>query len=349
MAETAASEQDLVLLARGLVVRSPEVTAMWGRGRAVAPTISAPCARLLGDALAQVWPALWRRGGTQPTTSLCDGGTRRGRIWERHEPVGLTFSVASLQLLRWLLGTSLAAPLTTILPLATAPLTIGDQVLIYLALDAAADPAQAAIAAQPLVRAAPLAWLGFADQLAGPPPAFASLCAGAGAIVVEALAGELASRWRAVELRKRAMTDPRALIALGAAQDATLAGWLAACDAQRRRDLASFVIDAAAPLFAAQIVPAPALLDPTATLAQRAEARVAAGALLRGVLAWSAWDQAHRGVRFIDDDYAAAQVLLARFEPIQSAGAARAAAWLADLASLAPTTLPPSAATVEAT
>jgi hypothetical protein len=351
VAEGAATEQDLVLLARGLVVRSPEATAMWGRGRALPPAISPACARLIGDALTQVWPALWRRGGTQPASILDgrgDGGARRGRIWERHAPVGLTFSVATLHLLRWLLGTVLAAPIPTLPPLLAAPLTIGDQVLIYLALDAATDPALAAIAAQPLVCAAPLAWLGFADKLAGRPPAFTALCEGAGAIVVEALAGELASRWRAVELRKRAMTDPRALIALGAAQDATLAGWLAACDAHRRRDLAGFVIDAAAPLLAAQIAPAPARLDPTATLAQRAEARVAAGALLRGVVTWSGWDQAHRGVRFIDDDYAAAQVLLARFEPIQAAGAARAAAWLADLASLAPTTLPPSAATVDA-
>jgi FtsH ternary system domain X6 len=348
VADGAAIEQDLVLLARGLVMRSPEVTAMWGRGRALPPAISPACARLVGDALAQLWPALWRRGGTQPAASILSGGVRRGRIWERHAPVGLTFSVATLHVLRWLLGTALAAPITTIEPLPEAPLTIGDQVIIYLALDAATDPAQAAIAAQPLVRAAPLAWLGFADKLAGAPPGFAALCGGAGAIVVEALTGELAGRWRAVELRKRAMTDPRAVIALGAAQDAALAGWLAACDAHGRRDLASFVIDAAAPLIAAQIVPAPTVLDPTATLAQRAEARVAAGALLRGVLAWSAWDQAHRGVRFIDDDYAAAQVLLARFEPIQAAGAARAAAWLADLASLAPTTLPPSAATVDA-
>jgi hypothetical protein len=88
-------------------------------------------------------------------------------------------------------------------------------------------------------------------------------------------------------------------------------------------------------------------LDPTSSIARRAAARVAAGALLRGVLTWAAWDRAHRGVRFIDDDYPATQRLLARFEPIQASGAARAAAWLADLASLVPTTVLASAATVE--
>jgi hypothetical protein len=43
-------------------------------------------------------------------------------------------------------------------------------------------------------------------------------------------------------------------------------------------------------------------------------------------------------VRFIDDDYAAAQLLLERFELIGTAGVARAAHWLTDLASLVSTT-----------
>jgi hypothetical protein len=228
-------------------------------------------------------------------------------------------------------------------------MTVGDQVMVYLALDAAAGtPAQAAIAAQPLVRAAPLAWLGFADLFgAAQVPALAGLCEGAGALVVEALTGELARRWRTVELTKRGITAPEALIALGAAQDAVLGGFMAACDRHGRRDLAGFVIDAAAPLLARGIAPVPARLQATSTLGSRAAARVAAGALLRGVTRWAVWDQAHRGVRFLDDDYPATQLLLARFEAIQAVGAARAAAWLADLASLAHTTVAPSTATVD--
>jgi len=378
VADELASELELVRLARGLLVGSPELAAMLLRGRGVAATISEPCARLLGDALSQAWPVLWRRGGTAPGVSLAGGEARRGRIWERHAPTALTFSTATLALLRWLLATPLGAPLRTLAALAAEPLTVGDQVIVYLALDAATDLAvQTAIAAQPLVRAAPLAWLGFADLLAatrptgsapewgrgsldgrGTPPAGSApewgrgsldvLCEGAGAIVVEALGGELARRWRAVELGKRAIASTEELIALGAAQDATLHDFLAACDRHRRRDLAGFVIDAAAPLIAADIAPIPAQLEPTVALARRATARIAAGALLRGVRTWAAWDQAHRGVRFLDDDYAAAQVLLARFEPIAAVGAERAAAWLADLASLAPTTRPGPAATVDA-
>jgi len=322
---------------------------------------------MLGDALAQVWPALWRRGGVQPAASLDGGAVRRGRIWERHAPVGLTFSPATVRLLGWLVATPLvAASARAPEPwpgpggperdagghdtgwLEKSALTVGDQVMIYLALDAASGtPAQAAIAAQPLVRASPLAWLGFADCLgAPPPPAFDSLCEGAGAIVVEALTRELAVRWREVELSKRAIASPEWLIALGAAQDATLQGFMAACDRHRRRDLAGFVIDAAAPLLEREIVPTPARLDPDAPLGRRAAARVAAGALLRAVMMWGAWDQAHRGVRFIDDDYPAAQLLLARFEAIAASGAGRAAGWLAELAALAPTATG-SAATVD--
>jgi FtsH ternary system domain X6 len=362
----AASEHELVLLARGLIeAHASEVHAALYRRRELPPEISTTCARLLGETLAHVWPALWRRGAIQPGRSIENGGAgeaggagtlRSGRIWERHAPVGLTFSAATLRLLRWLVATPLAAPRGTLAPLRAGPLTVGDQVMVYLALDAArGTPAHAAIAAQPLVRAAPLAWLGFAEAFGdGAPGELDSLCHGAGAIVVEALTGELARRWRAVELGKRAIEAPAVLIALGAAQDATLGGFLTACDRHRRRDLAGFVIDAVAPLLARGIAPVPARLDPDATLASRAAARVAAGALLRGVMTWARWDEAHRGVRFIDDDYAASQLLLARFEAIQPAGAARVAAWLADLAGLAglagpaaPTTVPPSAATVQ--
>lgn len=353
MPDGAASERELVTLARALIAQPTAARALLYGARTLRPAISPTCERLLGDALAQVWPALWRRGGTQPAASLTDGAgsVRRGRIWERHAPTGLRFSVATLQLLRWLLANQLTAPAASIARLELAPLTVGDQVIVYLALDAAAGtPLLPAIACQPLVRAAPLAWLGFAELLVASspaPPAFDSLCHSAGAIVVEALSGELARRWRTVELSKRAIEAPDALIALGAAQDATLQGFLAACDRHRRRDLAGFVIDAAAPLLHGATAPIPARLDRATSLTSRAAARIAAGALLRAVGAWSAWDQAHRGVRFIDDDYAAAQLLLARFEAIGAGGAARAAAWLADLTALV-SPMTRAAATVDA-
>jgi hypothetical protein len=348
--QVAASEHDLIMMARTLVMGPAAQDDIWAllcATRPAAPKIGPTCAALLEDTLRHAWRALWLRGGARSGASIAGAGPRagaaiHGRLWERHAPMPLAFTSASVAFLRWLVATPFAAPASTLAALPAVPLAIGDQVLIYLALDAArTTPALRVLAAQPFVRAAPLAWLGHAGALAkrgGAAPSFGALTEGVGAIVVEALAGELAKRWHAVELGKRAMFEPELLIDLGAAQDQTLTGFMAACDAARRRDLALFVIEAAAPLLARNLPPTPAQLDPNTTLAMRATARIAAGALLRAVVKWGEWDQLHRGVRFIDDDYAAAQLLLERFETIGANGVARATHLLSDLASLVPTT-----------
>jgi hypothetical protein len=347
--QVAASEHDLIMMARTLVMGPAAQDDIWAllcASRPVAPKIGPTCAALLEDTLRHAWRALWLRGGARPGASISSGSRAgeiaRGRLWERHAPVPLAFTAASVEFLRWLVATGFAAPISTLPQLPARPLAIGDQLLIYLALDAArATPALRVLAAQPFVRAAPLAWLGHAGALAkrgGAAPSFSALTEGAGAILVEALAGELARRWHTIELGKRAMFEPDQLVDLGAAQDQTLTGFMTSCDQVRRRDLALFVIDAAAPLLARNLAPTPAQLDPNTTLAERAQARIAAGSLLRAVVRWGEWDQQHRGVRFIDDDYAAAQLLLERFETIGSSGVARASHWLADLASLVPTT-----------
>ena len=349
----AASESERIAMARALI--TPHAFDMWAlfsSPRTLPKKIGPTCASLLQDALAQVWPALWRRDAARPGASLDGGRPVRGRGWERHSPTPLTFSATTIELLRWLVSVPLAtAAAADELP--RRPLAIGDQVAIYLALDAARDtPAQATIARQPMVRAAPLAWLGFAHlmvdaehgiKLAAAAPTFETLATGAGAIVVEALSLELATRWRSIEIAKRALQDPDTLVALGAAQDAALTGFMDACDHAKRRDLAGFVLDAVAPLLERGIGPFPGELDLTKPLSSRAAARVAVGSLLRAVARWRTWDESHRGIRFIDDDYAAAQLLLTRFERIGRAGVDRSDVWLAELASLAPTTAPASA------
>ena len=348
----AASEHALIMMARALVQPSAHDVQLYLLSHRELPAKIGPtCAALLADAFSHLWPALWRRDGARVRATLSpSGAVRRGRPWQRHpEPPALELTAATLALLRWLvampLGVEGALP-----ELARAPLAIGDQLAIYLALDlAAAEPVpQRAIARQPLVRAAPLAWLGFAHLMAGEPPPMDSLVTGAGAVVVEALQADLAARWAAVERDKPARTDPDALIAIGTAQAAALERFTAACDAAQRRDLAGFVIDAAAPLIARGLSPAPRELDPRAPLSSRSAARVAAGALLGGVRRWAAWDDAHRTIRFIDDGYDAAQLLLARFEAIGRAGAERAAQWTSELAGLvAPPTPSPGSATIE--
>ena len=345
--KVAHSEHDLILLARALIagpVRNDgDIWSLLCASRDVPPNIGPTCASLLEDALGQAWRSLWLRGGARPKPSYTGG---KGRLWERHQPTELRFSSATLRLLQWLVKTPFAAPASTIAALPATALEIGDQLMVYFALDATrATPALRVLAAQPFVRAAPLAWLGFSSCLCAGAggdelPDFASLVAGSGAIVVEALSDELAKRWHASELAKRSMTDPDELVALGTSQDALLCKFLDACDRGGRRDLASFVLDAAFPLIERDIIPAPEQLDPNAPLSARASARTSAGSLLRAIVRWDDWDQQHRGVRFIDDGYASAQLLLHRFERIGSGGVSRVRGWLASLAALAPTTDP---------
>lgn len=342
--QVAASESDMLMMARALIAGPSGHDDIWALlcgTRSLPPKIGPTSARLLEDTLRHAWRALWLRGGARPAATISNGNAVRGRLWERHAVTPLAFTASTVKLLRWLVATPFAAPASTLGELAASPLSIGDQLMVYLALDAArTTPALRGIAMQPFVRAAPLAWLGFAPLLAGRNakiPAFDSLTEGAGPIVVEALTGELARRWYAAELGKRTITDPQELIEVGAAQDTVLDQFMSACDRRGRRDLAAFVIDAAIPLLARNLSPAPLELDSKAPLSTRAQARTAAGSLLRAVLRWQAWDQEHRGVRFIDDNYQAAQLLLERYEPIGSAGSGRVSGWLADLAALAPT------------
>lgn len=342
--QVAASESDIILMARALIAGPTGHDDIWAllcATRPMPPKIGPTSARILEDTLRHTWRALWLRGGAKPAGTVRGGGSVRGRLWERHEPVPLAFTQSTVKLLRWLVATPFAAPASTLTELAAAPLSVGDQLMVYLALDAArTTPALRGIAIQPFVRATPLAWLGFAPLLTGRNvkiPSFDSLTEGVGAIVVEALTGELAKRWYASELGKRAITDPSELIDLGAGQEAVLSQFMASCDKRGRRDLAAFVIDAAIPMLVKNLSPAPAELDGKAPLSTRAQARAAAGSFLRAVLRWQDWDQEHRGVRFIDDNYHAAQLLLERYEPIGSAGSGRVSGWLADLASLAPT------------
>jgi hypothetical protein len=344
----AASESEMIMMARALVApRGHDTWAYLAGSRAMPDKIGPTCEDLIADALSHVWPALWRRDGARPRASLAGGRVVRGRPWQRHPTTPLAFTGATLSLLRWLVGTPLATG-GEVPELSAKPLAIGDEVAIYLALDIAAESApQRVIARQPMVRRSALAWLGFAHLMQGEPPDFAPLVTGAGAIVVDALNRELADRWRAAEQTKRGLDNPDELLAFGRAQTDTLDRFMTACETAGRRDLAGFVLDAARLLLERSLSPAPQLLDPSKPLSTRSAARLAAGGLLRGVRRWAHWDEQHRGVRFIDDDYDAAQLLLARFEPIGRTGTDVAAQLLSDLASLAPTASPNST-TIEA-
>lgn len=336
----AASEAEIVQMARALTApQAHDVWTLLASSRSMPPKVGPTCARLVGDAIEQIWPALWRREGARFGASIRDGKVIRGRGWERNPPSPLEFSPFTLALLRWLVEVPLAAGAAP--ELAAQPVAIGDQVVAYLALSVATEtPAQLSIARFSKVAVTPLVWLGFAPVLPGEPPEardWDELVTGPGAVVIEALQVDLAKRWRTIELTKRTITEPDTLIALGGAQDKTLLAFMAACSRAGRRDLAGFVIDAMLLLLDRQVAPFPNELDRTKPLSTRTAARKASGALLRGLDTWLQWDREHRGIRFLDDDYEASQLLLTRFEKALRNGAdVLVPTWLAELASLAP-------------
>lgn len=347
--KVSASESEIVAMARALTApQQLDVWSLLASSRTMPPKIGTTCAALVVDALAQIWPTLWTRDGARPGASIRNGKVVRGRGWERNPLSPLEYSAFTIGFLRWLVEMPLAAA-GVVDKLGIEPTTIGDQIVAYLALDVASEtPAQLTIARASKAATAPLAWLGFAHVLPGEPPddhqAWDALTTGIGAVVVETLQVDLANRWRTIELTKRGMTDPESLIALGEAQDATLQRFMAACTRANRRDLAGFVLDAMVPLLGRDVAPFPDDLDRTKPLGIRMAARNAAGALLRAMQTWCEWDKAHRGVRFLDDDYEASQLLLTRFEKAGRHGAEILVAnWLAELASLSPTPSPASA------
>jgi hypothetical protein len=342
-ATVSASEAEIVSMARALTApQQLDVWSLLAGSRTMPPKIGPTCASLVADALSQVWPSLWTRDGARPGASVRDGKVVRGRGWERNPVAPLDYSPFTIAFLRWLVEMPLATA-GVVDKLAAKPATIGDQVVGYLALEVALEtPAQLTIARASRVALAPLAWLGFAHVLPGEPPddpkPWDALVTGTGAVVVEALQQDLAKRWRTIELGKRAVSDPDELVKLGRGQDATLTAFMAACTRAGRRDLAGFILDAMVPLLGRDVAPFPNDLDRTKPLGLRMAARVAAGALLRGLATWCDWDREHRGVRFLDDDYEASQLLLTRFEKAGKYGAdILVATWLAQLASLSPT------------
>ncbi len=350
MVEVAASEAALITIARAQV-GAIEPAAAWPHlveDRTLPASIGRDAADLLDETLARGAIRLLARGGARAGATVEGEKVKTGRLWERHPPPSLRFTERAYTLLRWLAATPLLGAPSTLPALDGAPVELGDQLLVWLAIERLEGPVRGALRIQPMVRATPLAWLGHAGELGsiGAPAApvldrLADLTAGTGAIVVEALAGALAERWRSTAAEQTRTVDPGALIAAGGACDAVLTAWFAACDRARRRDLAGFVLDAVGPLLPEAAWHAPDALDPTTPLSRRAEARRAAGSLWRALMRWEAWDREHRSIRYIDDGYRVAQHLLARFEPIGAPGVGRAVARLDELNALPASTISP--------
>lgn len=352
-ARVAASEHAILTIARALVGEAttdsaePILRADRALPAAMGPTASA----LLRETLSRgVVLCLARRGGWRRDRHLASRGDSapgmkvvEGRLWERHPVLPpLAFSEATVLLLRWIVETPLGIPER---PLTVGTLTLADEVVYYLACDLLVRTGFGrAVASSGALGKSALAWLGFPDELrgekkAGSLPAamrFAPLLAPGACAILESLQSDLAARWTEMERGKRHVVQCARMEDLGATQIAVLDAFLAACDAAGRRDLAGFVVEAAA-----RVLPGPVPasqwtsgLEKTSALRERAAARRASGAFLRTLATLRAWSEEHRTTAFFDDGYEAAQLLLSRWERFGDEGWARAEAVLRDLDSL---------------
>ena len=319
-------EADLLAILHAILGRAPIEEEV----RKVVRTCPRP-ACLSRDAIALIQEALAkgtahllaRWGGWHRARHLRGERIAAGRLWERTPPeeLGLSFSRHSLRFLIWLTAENPGTRPARWSP-PPAELTVGDLVLLYFAYDAlrGTSVAKDLLALPPFARHG-LCGLAFPDDYADfgveGHPALKPWVSGPGACVVEALQPRLADRWLEVERRKGRFADAATMRALGAAQDRALEAFFAAADAAGRRDLARFLLVAAAGL----LRDAPRArawvggLDLKGLrLADRVEIYRAAGALLRRLDRFRAWEADARAVGYFDEGYQAAQLYKADWE-----------------------------------
>lgn len=355
LGRVSASEAELLTLARALVGQVPLEGAehLVRSRRKLAPKIGPTAMRLLEQTLAAgATLSLARRGGARPARHVRGTQVVSGRAWELHPDLLLSFSPATFQVLRWMLENSLAMP--AVPALHVEALTPADELVLHLACDlvvrAGCEPAlhQGAVFGR-----SALCWLGFPAELAGtrqaslPPDAqrFSALVRGPGLALLEALQGDLAARWVALARDKARLADPERLAGRSEVERALLDAWLTAVEREGREDLALFLLDAAVELLkpgtTSRHFVAP--LDRRGPLAERTEARRAAGAYLRALLRMAGWVERWRATPFFEDSYAASQMLLSSWERFGDEPIARAQAILRELETLdAAVEIPPA-------
>ena len=280
---------------------------------------------LVQDALAKgCVRRLAREGGWLPDRYLRGDRVAGGRLWERTPPedLGLRFSRHTLSFLIWLTADHPADRPVHWNP-GERDLTVGDRLVLFYGYEALragpADPAK--LREVPQFSRHALCRLAFPEDFIGARPGlepdYSTWTDGLGACALEAIQPYLGARWLALERQKRALTDPSQMIALGRAQEATLAAFLDALDGAGRPDLARFLLSAGSILI--RDAPGPRAwvgsLDLGALrVAERAEVHRAALAFLRSLGRMQTWERQARGVGYFDEGYAASQLWKADWE-----------------------------------
>ncbi|MBL9025607.1 MAG: hypothetical protein JNL21_25655 [Myxococcales bacterium] len=325
------SEAEVVQVARSILGLLP--------GRAAVDLLSTPRKRpamrpeaieVLEDTLRKgLVRSLVRRGGGRRSRSLdANGGvSKKGRVWERHEAPPFRVTAATAHLLAYLVSSDLGAG--QVPRRAPPPLALGDEIFFYLAAERCLEAGFAPVLGAYPFSASVLASVAFPVHVgAAPQPRFGVLLDGPGAIVVEALEADLASKIVLAERSRRQLASPAGVSrATESIRDRTVAFVRAALEAGRP-DLGLFVLRGIDSLLVAPRGTEPAAWMPRAAeplpLSARQDMARSALAWFEVVDVYRAVQKRARSVGFVDDDFDRAQHILTALEAVPLLGPARA-------------------------
>jgi hypothetical protein len=292
--------------------------------------LSRPAVGLVKDALAKGSVFLLaQRGGWRDERHLRGDKIVAGRLWQRTSPedLGLTFSRHSLAFLIWITSARPGDKDPAWAPEHTQ-LTPADLLLLFFAHEGLRETVES-LGAPALRKRAPyaqhgLCWLAYPEDFTAVPaelgPSFVPWTNGLGACMLEALQPDLTGRWLQVEGSKERLADPQVMRAIGQSQDRVLSAFLDAVEKAGRRDLARFLLRAAAYLVGPHAHPGMwtgGLQMGGLRLADRAATYQAATAFLRHLDRLAAWERWARTIPHYEEEYKAAQLWLSDWEDYQ--------------------------------
>jgi hypothetical protein len=288
------------------------------------PCLSRDAVQLVQDTLAKGCTVLLaREGGWRPERFLRNDRPVNGRLWQRTPPaeLGLSFSRHTLTFLFWITAAK-PADVRTAWQVPEAELTVGDLLLLFFAYQRLRETELGLVlrGRTPFPRHV-LCRLAFPEDFAllheKPLPDFDPWTSGPGACILEALQQLLAARWIEVERQKVNITDWQRMRGLGQSQEQVLTPFLEAIRAAERRDLARFLVQAAAEVLVDGLSArhwVGGLQNAGPRLADRMETNQAALALVRQMDRLRQWERQARSVGYFDDGYARSQFWLADWE-----------------------------------
>jgi hypothetical protein len=284
--------------------------------------LSAGAVDLVKDTLAKASVLfLAKAGGWRNDKYLRANMPAPGRVWDRVslDERALEFSRPVLDFLLWLTAEKVQE---TKLAWDAAPkaLTPADELFFALAFDQTrADPDVTAVLRRKDAFARnPLCWLLAPGDLVDPDatkvtvPNFEPLCTGQRAVLLECLQTFLTNRWLRSERAKGQIGDWKKMRQLGNAEFAALQGFLKACEAARRTDLARFVLRTNASVLQSEMTPifwtGGLQGSGPPRLADRLDTQRSALAVPRQMEILEAWNDRARGVGYFDEDYQSSQL-----------------------------------------